>query len=132
MHLLMQYIIYLYIIGIHYRPSYPVVQPYPDNSRRNQYPEPPISTTSNPIRLRRPTVVTTQANLNIRGYKDGWVEENGRRRRQKVTTTTRRPTTTRPYRRTRKPRPTTARYASYKTLAGNVYVQRKFKTIKII
>ena len=91
------------------RSSYPVVQPYPDNSRRNRYNQPPAPTTPSSIRYRQPTIVTTQPNLNIRGYEDGWVEDN---RRNQIQTTTRRPVyspTYPSYRRTRRPRPTTAR-----------------------
>ena len=93
------------------RSSYPVVQPYPDENRyRSQYNQPPVRTTASSIRYRQPTLLTTPSNLNIRGYEDGWVEDN---RRQQIRTTTRRPiySPTYPsYRRTRRPRPTTPRY----------------------
>ena len=93
------------------RSSYPVVQPYPDENRyRNRYNQPPVRTTASSIRYRQPTLLTTPPNLNIRGYEDGWVEDN---RRQQIRTTTRRPiySPTYPsYRRTRRPRPTTPRY----------------------
>jgi len=97
------------------RSSYPVVQPYPDNSRRNQYNPRPSPTTPSSIRYRQPTLLTTQPNLNIRGYEDGWVEGD---RRNQIRTTTKRPVyspTYPSYRRTRRPRPTTPRPVTEKS-----------------
>jgi len=111
------------------RTSYPVVQPYSNtpsypnirypNTRYPNigYPPPPIPTTVRPISLREPTSV------NIRGYEDGWVEESGRRREQERTTTTKRPVyspTYPPYRRTRRPDPTTRRPVSERSVEKSV------------
>ena len=94
-----------------HRTVYPAVRPY---SNGNRYAETPILTTSRPIPVRQPTGRGRRRDYNIRGYKDGWVEESGRRQKL-ITTTTRRPvySTTYPtYPRTRRPIPTIARLAT--------------------
>ena len=94
-----------------HRTVYPAVRPY---SNGNRYAETPILTTFRPIPARQPTGRGRRRDYNIRGYKDGWVEESGRRKKL-ITTTTRRPvySTTYPtYPRTRRPIPTIARLAT--------------------
>ena len=120
-----------------HRTVYPAVRPY---SNGNRYAETPILTTSRPIPVRQPTGRGRRRDYNIRGYKDGWVEESGRRQKL-ITTTTRRPvySTTYPtYPRTRRPIPTIARLATivvchYKSVFfKNIpYQLTKDKTFKI-
>ena len=76
----------IFTFTIH-RTVYPAVRPY---SNGNRYAETPILTTSRSIPVRHPTGRGRRRDYNIRGYKDGWVEESGRRQKL-ITTTTRRP-----------------------------------------
>ena len=106
------------------------MRPY---SNGNRYAETPILTTSRPIPVRQPTGRGRRRDYNIRGYKDGWVEESGRRQKL-ITTTTRRPvySTTYPtYPRTRRPIPTIARLATIVVCYFKSILNVSFSKIKI-